>query len=218
MRKIAGIIITLLMLPLLTGCALIIGAGSIETKDYSETDFDSVSVSEAFESHITQGNSYSVKVTTNNNIFDYVDVYKSGSRLYVEIKNGYSVNTDTLKVEITCPELNGLDINGASSAYVSNFSITDFNICVSGASYIKCYSSTINNLNATVSGASKIDLSSSTASKVYVNVSGASSAYLNMDGSGSLSGAVSGASVIEYSGTPTSESINILDITSKVVH
>jgi Putative auto-transporter adhesin, head GIN domain len=201
--------------------------GTQKTETFPYTDFTQVEVSSAFQVTITESETYSIKVTAGERIFDRIQVNKTGETLKIgTLPITVFLGSFDAKAEITMPALNKLDLSGATQATVSGFSTTesfaatvtgassleltdvkfgDVNIQLSGASHMVA-AGTGNNLAADVSGASNLDLTSFRVNDANVNVSGASHATVNLDGR--LDVDASGMSSLEYIGDPTLGTIN----------
>ena len=108
------------------------------TKDYGITDFNAVQTGGVFQLEIVPSTAYAISVTSNENMFDYIEVNKSGSTLRLNLKSGTSITGPlTLKAKITMPELDGLDLSGAATADASGFKSTkDFRLALSGAARV----------------------------------------------------------------------------------
>ena len=196
------------------------GSGDLETETYAFTDFNKVEISSAFKFEIEQSSSYSIEITVDDNIMEYVRVSQDGQTLKIGLKPATWIGPATLKASVTMPELRGLDISGASRGTVSNFSSTeDLDIMVSGASRVSGdivagnvdfdisgassveLEGSANDIIADVSGASSLKLDDFTATNADIDFSGASSGTVNL--SGRLDADVSGASRLWYIGEPT---------------
>ena len=207
----------------------LVGSGNLESESYAFSDFTEVEISSAFEFEIEQSSSYSINVTADDNIMEYVQVSKDGQTLKIGLRTGVGIFLGpvsvTLKASVTMPQLNGLTASGASHGTVSGFnSAEDLDITVSGASRVTgditagdvqfgiSGASTIqlegsaNDIDANVSGASHLNLDDFTVSDVDVNFSGASSGTVNLNGR--LDANLSGASTLWYIGEPTATDIN----------
>jgi hypothetical protein len=211
----------------LTGCGgWVTGSGKVETREMNFTDFTALDIDSAFEVDITQDDAYRVTITTDDNLFDYVNVNQSGKTLHIGLKQPYAYMRTTRKATITMPALQQLELSGASRAKVSGFIATsplemdisgaskasgslkmaDGKFEVSGASTLEL-SGAGQNLSLEISGASTLKLGEFTAAKAVVNVSGASRATVNV--TGRLDAEVSGASTLTYLGNPTLGDIEV---------
>jgi len=203
----------------------LVGSGNLETEEYAFTDFTEVEIGSAFEFEIEQSSSYSINVTADDNVIDYVQVSQVGQTLKIRLRRVAFLGPVTLRASVTMPQLRGLTASGASHGTVSNFSSTeDLDITVSGASMVTgditagnvdfgiSGASTIqlegsaNDIDANVSGASRFNLDAFTVNNADVNFSGASSGTVNLNGR--LDANLSGASILWYIGEPTSTDIN----------
>lgn len=220
------LIVTLLLGGLaVTGCTGIpimpitnTGAVPTVTRVYDITDFEGVMTDHAFNIAITQGETYAVSVTVDENVIDRLTVEKDGDTLVIGFTRGL-ITVHTLQAEITMPRLSGVNASGASTVALVGFSGgMAFNGVVSGASRITGDMSAArtvlelsgasnvtlrgesDSLDATASGASKLNLGELAVRSATVNLSGASSALVNV--SEALDATASGASTVAYLGNP----------------
>jgi hypothetical protein len=192
--------------PLLSGCEeggpiRIASSGDVITEEKDFTGFDSVDVSSAFEVVITRSDNFSVVISADEELHDFVEVTKSGDRLKIYLQphnifTDFTTGVKTLKAEITMPVLDTLILGGATSGTIYGFSSgKDFDVDVSGASKLKIVSGGFDDVVFEVSGASGVS-GNLTAQKIKAGVSGAS----NLDVSGSAEIVVldvSGASKVD---------------------
>lgn len=209
----------------------IVGSGNVETRTEDHTDFTKVTVAHAFDVEITQSSSYVVRLTLDDNLFQYLEVNKSGETLTIRLRSGFVYTSApgrslTLQAEVTMPDLAEVQLSSASVAAVEGFDVSHpFLAGLSGASRLQgTYTTTGNvsftvsgassveltgaggDLAATVSGASRLELSNFAVRDVIVVMGGASQGTVNLDGR--LDATVSGASTLLYLGNPTLGDIN----------
>jgi hypothetical protein len=217
----------------LSGCSLpelvvsgvgrsVTGSGNLVTLEPTIQDFSRVEFSNAFQAEVTQGESYSVVITVDDNLEQYLEVSQDGDTLKVGLEKGLmlSLRNTTMQARITMPELTGVGGSGATQIGLAGFeSGKDLAIDVSGASTVRgqidagdlfADISGASRLELTgqgqdgrivVSGASQANLSDFALQNVDVEASGASRA--EVDASGRLDAEASGASTVLYSGDPT---------------
>jgi len=198
------------------------GSGNVVTEEMTFADFTSVDVENAFAVEIIQSDSFSVTIRVDDNILDSVDVSKEGDTLRIRLERGVSVRGDvTLEARVTMPDLEGLELSGASRASVSGFrSSGELDIDLSGASALDgdleagsididaSGASTVElegsagGLTIVVSGASTLNLADLTVFTAEVSLSGASRATLSVQESIDPVD-VSGASTLRYLGDPS---------------
>jgi len=205
---------------------VLIGSGNLETEQYAFNNFTRVEISSAFEFEVRQSGSYSINVTADDNVMDYVRVSQDGQTLKIRLETVPILRLVTLRASLTLPRLGGLTVSGASRGTVSDLSSTeDLDITVSGASRVTgditagdiefdiSGASTMqlegsaNEMVASVSGASTCNLGDFTVNDADVNVSGASTGTINLDGR--LDANVSGASTLLYIGDPIMGTIDV---------
>jgi hypothetical protein len=203
----------------------LIGSGNLETEEYAFTDFTEVEIGSAFEFEIEQSSSYSINVTADDNVIDYVQVSQDGQTLKIRLGRVLFLGPVTLRASVTMPQLRDLTASGASRGTVSGFSSNeDLDITISGAStvtgditagnvdFLISGASTIqlegsaDDIDANVSGASFFNLDNFIVNNADINFSGASSGTVNLNGR--LDANLSGASTLWYIGEPTSTDIN----------
>jgi len=222
---VAAVAVTSTVLILRGWPGVLIGSGNLETEAYAFTNFTEVEIGSVFDFEIKQSSSYSINVTADDNVMDYVQVSQDGQTLKIRLGRVSILGPVTLRALVTMPQLHGLTASGASRGTVSDFSSSeDLDITVSGASTVTgditagnvefgiSGASTIqlegsaNDIDANVSGASHLNLDNFIVNNADINFSGASSGTVNLNGR--LDANLSGASRLWYIGEPTMGDIN----------
>jgi hypothetical protein len=192
----------LFMSVLLAGCqegGSLKGSGNLETENYNFSDFTRVDVGSAFEVDIAQSGSYSVSITADDNLFDYIKVSKEGETLKIGLKTITMLVPATLKAEISMPQLRGLELSGAIHGTVSGFSSTEsLDVEVSGASSLELVNISAGDVKFDVSGASKVT-GDTTASDTDFDIDGASTVQLE-GSAGDIVVKADGASSVKLGG------------------
>ncbi len=197
---------------------LLVGCGPVRTQEFNFTDFTRVEVGYAFRVEIVQSDSYSVSITANENLFNFIQVSQEGETLKIGLTQPMPFRT--LKAEITMPDLYELSLSGATRGTVKGFSSShDFILGLSGASrlsgditagdaqFIASGVSTIqlqgsaDDMTVNASSASRVELASFPVNNAQVILSGASRGTVNLGGR--LDADLSGASKLSYIGEPT---------------
>ncbi len=195
------------------------GNNVAQTRDAGK--FNSVDVSGAIDVYLKQDSTQSVKVETDENLQQYVEVYENNGVLVVSPKDNYNLDpTHKIKVFVTAPAFRVIGVSGASTITSENklVSAESMDIDLSGASEAKV-DIKAPRINAEVTGASTITLSGETkdlnvvgsgasgakcfdlmTENTTVDISGASSA--EVFASVKLDAQASGASGISYKGNP----------------
>lgn len=227
MRKalVAGIELAVL---LLTACVpirssplrTVTGSGKTITQEMNLAGFSTVEVGNAFSAEIAYADVYSVLVTVDDNVVEYLNVFKKWNTLHIGLKPNVSVTSGTLKARITLPSLEALKLSGAAHATLNGLRLSrDLAIQVLGASVLggdmeagnvwleiagastATLKGAARSLVLEVSGASHANLGDFQLLNVTAMLSEASSATVNL--SGRLDANMSGASHLTYLGQPT---------------
>lgn len=194
------------------GPSRLVPSGNLVTEEESFSGFTIVKAGSAFDIIITQSNSYSVSLTSDDNVIDFVRVSMVGETLDIDITPGTSISSGTLRpltlrVEIAMPELGELELSGAAEGVVTGFTFTEvFVLDLSGASNV-VVDGIADDMILRGSGASNADLSNFRVQNADVDLSGASEATINVDGR--LDADLSGVSTLLYIGEPTLGNIDI---------
>ena len=173
------LVLTGLATLILTSCSYfggkrVSGNGNVVSQNRTAGSFSSVDVSGAIDVYIRQDSSQSVRVETDENLQELVEVYEQNGRLYISPRDNFNLNPSnkSVKVYVSSPQIRGLEVSGASNVFGENriSSSESFEIDISGASEVK------------------IDLN---APRVDVDLSGASELHIagetrdfNVEGSG----------------------------------
>lgn len=195
----AAVALFALVLP---GCIMpgqVVGEGAIETRDYQYSGFTGIDIGYAFDLEVIPGDSYNIEITAHENIFEHIEVTKSGSTLRIKLRNILSVLDSSLKATIVMPELEKLELSGAVSGSALGFESTgDFDLELSGASSLDIDLET-GDIDMAISGASRLR-GRLVADDLRIELSGASSLELEGAGEDAIL-EVSGASrliLVEY--------------------
>lgn len=204
------------------------GNGVIKTENRSAGSFSNVDVSGAIDVYLTQDSTSSIKIETDENLLEYIEITVNGTTLSIQPRSHTNLKpTRQIKVFVSNPSFNHLEASGACNIFSEN-KITDataITIELTGASDVKMELATPK-VDVDVSGASNIYLkgetkdfkaegTGSTDIRCYELM--AENATIDLSGSGDaqvfaslkLDVHVSGAADVKYKGNPTvSQSIS----------
>ncbi len=159
MKKIISLLIILTLAVTAAGCfpfGSIVGRGEVETRSFDFTGFTRVEASFTFDVDVVRDNTFSVTVTTNDNIFDYLALEQDGDTLKIKLKDG-SYTVASLKARVTLPDLFSVTVTGASSAKVTGFeSSHELRLTAAGASNIELSEMKSGDARIEVDGASRV--------------------------------------------------------------
>jgi len=169
---------------------------------------------------ITKSSTFSVEITTDDNVQEYLKVTKSGETLEIGLELGRIYGSVTLRAKITMPDLYKLDLSGGSRASITGFSSShDFSVGLSGGSRLEGdmtaadadfdlsggswvdLTGSADDLDVNSSGGSQLDLEAFSVNNADVNLSGGSRATVNVNGT--LDVNLSGGSKVLYVGEAT---------------
>ena len=193
------------------------GNKNVVTQEHEVSAFKGIDAGGSLDIYIQKGESYSVKVETDEN--NQKKVITNVADDILEIKSKGIKNPIKLNAYITLPELTYLKAGGATTIKgESLFETDEMEIIASGASsvkldidvaYLESATSGAADLtlsgragvhNITVSGAGSLKAKSLVSEKATYTVSGAGDAFLNV--TGELEGKTSGAADVRYIGDP----------------
>ncbi len=219
---VSALIMALLLSGLLAGCqdVFVKGSGNLITESYNLSDFTKVEAHNGFMLELTRSSVFSVEITVDDNVQEYLEVDKSGDTLRIRLKRNHAYSSATLEVKITMPNLYGLSLSGGSRADIAGFSSShDLSINLSGGSRVagditagdagfdlsggsQVYlEGTVDDLDIDGSGGSNLDLENFPADDAAINLSGGSGATVNVGGTLNIN--LSGGSRVIYVGEPT---------------
>jgi len=197
-----GLVVLISILAILPGCALgnrtTVGTGLLETTEISQTDFTKLEVGYAFDVEISEGDSYAVKVTVDDNLTEYLEIEKRGDTLRLGLKSNRTYIKTTQQAAVTMPVLRQLKLSGASKANINGFSSIDsIEFDLSGASEVLVSNLKAGNIELSMSGRSQASGNLEITNGKF-NLSGGST--IDLEGSGvKASIAASGGSQISLS-------------------
>lgn len=225
MKKLA--LFSLMILVFASGCREIAGrrvrgSGHITTDSRHVSDFRNVEVGGAIDVYLKQDSTTSVKIETDDNLLEYIEVYTEGSTLRIHTNRGVNLRpSDKIKVYVSNRSFSELEAGGACNFYSENQLTSNetirvnlsgasdgrleldaprISVEISGASHISLRGKT-RDLEAGATGASEIKGFDLLSENADVQLSGASGAEIYA--SVKIEGSVSGASSVRYKGNAT---------------
>jgi hypothetical protein len=184
------------------------GSGQPLSQTFALQDFNRVSASHTFDVDITRADTFSVKVTIDDNLAEFLEVVREGDTLVLRLEPGYQYTSINLKAEIAMPRLRQVSLSGASRADIAGFAADDdLRLELSGASQAELAGLSTGALNFQISGASRVTGEVLAEGNASFNVSGASRLTLN-GRVGDIEAEASGASTLELLDFPARD-INV---------
>lgn len=97
------------------------GNGKITTQQRQVSSFNSIEASGSIKVHVRQDSSSSVKIETDENLMEYVDVYTTGNKLVIKAKEGYNLDpSKDLIVYAAAPLFRSIDVSGSGDIISDN--------------------------------------------------------------------------------------------------
>ncbi len=176
--------------------------GVIKVEKRQTANFKAVDIGGTFDAEIVAGKEFSVEVEGDEALLPLVRTEVYGDTLEIGFHSGWKLGWwkhKTIKLRISMPEIEKLEVSGASKANVAGIKAETFSIDLSGASSARTEGES-KELKIEVSGASKVDAANLKSETVSVDASGACN--VEVFASKSIDADASGASKITYSGDP----------------
>lgn len=173
------------------------GSGNVVSEKRDVADFKAIEVGGIFDVEVVAQKDFSVEVEADDNIMQFVKTEVRNGTL--EISTDKKVSTKNLRIRISAPDIDNLDVSGVAKVSLANLKNDSLKVETSGASKVKVDGET-RNFDADLSGASRVDAESLRAENANVDGSGASNASVNVFGD--LKADLSGASKVTYVGNP----------------
>lgn len=177
------------------------GSGNIITKNYPVTGFNELDISVAADVIFTQSDNFDVKITTDDNLFDYIAVKIKDDELTICRKAGKSetkisigekdftinkhnlgkIKPTQLVIKISAPDLE--DINFISSGtfnFNNDFTGNELNMeVVSSGKITSSNSISVKKLEIELSGSGKIDLKKAKINELEIGLAGSGNVLLS---------------------------------------
>lgn len=177
------------------------GSGNIITKNYPVTGFNELDISVAADVIFTQSDNFDVKITTDDNLFDYIAVKIKDNELTICRKAGKSatqisigekdftinkhnlgkIKPTQLVIKISAPNLE--DINYISSGtfnFNNDFTGNELNMeVVSSGKITSSNSISVKKLEIELSGSGKVDLKKAKINELEIGVAGSGNVLLS---------------------------------------
>ena len=233
MKKLLTPILLAVLIALLTAGGLagcigynITGSGNLTTETFDLSGFTVVAAHSGFQVEVTQSTSFSIEITADDNIHQFIEVEMSGGTLDIRLRGNRFYHSVTIRAVITMPDLDGIELSGGSQASITGFSSGhDFWVEMSGGSQLNGNITTgdidfelsggsqvnlegaADDLTIDASGGSQLDLEDFPVGDANIDMSGGGRATVNV--SGTLSVDLSGGSQVFYVGQPAMGDIQL---------
>jgi len=111
------------------------GSGNLTTETHDLGDFSRIEAHSGFELEVTMSDTFSIEITADDNVHEYIAVEKSGDTLDIRLRGTRFYHSVTLRARITMPNLYYIELTGGSRADITGFNSShDFEANMSGGS------------------------------------------------------------------------------------
>jgi hypothetical protein len=162
LRYVVAIFVVLLLVAA-AGCGSssggeVVGSSAVTTKALDLNGFTAVRVDNDFSATVSRGDAFKVAVTVNENLVKYLKVEVKGDTLHVGLDPTVTYRLTDLRADITMPSVSGVEVTGASDAYVTGFSSTGaLDLKASGAGQLSMKDVKAGAVTFDASGGSRIE-------------------------------------------------------------
>jgi hypothetical protein len=202
MRFVRSIVI-LALATVFAGCDIldsIEGSGHVRTETRDVRGFDKIELSGTGKLLIEQGDTESLAITTDDNLFKHIRTEVLGSTLKLSSKDMVMLDpSDGVTYKLVVKKLTALRLSGGTEVDAKGIKTDFFSITVSGAGSIKISGET-KHQEITISGAGEYNAENFKSKHTSITVSGVGEAVLAA--SDTLEVNVSGAGEVKYIGDP----------------
>jgi hypothetical protein len=196
------------------------GNGHISSQQKSAGSFNSVRVSGGIKVHVSQETTQAVKIETDQNLMQYIDVYNDGNTLVIKEKSGYNLDpTKDIIAYVSAPLFKDIDVSGScdiigdniisgsdelsmhvsgSGDIIMQVNCPKVNTEISGSGSVNLKGQ-VTDFNAEVSGAGDIRCYDLITDNTRLDLSGSSDAEVTANKQ--LKVDASGSSTVTYKGT-----------------
>jgi hypothetical protein len=172
----------------------IVGSGNVISRQFTVPGFTAVQAEDGFTVNITYADYFMVRVTTDDNIMERINVTSMNGTLHVCISGAPIGRVTVLKLEICMPVLTGIDFSGGTNGILSGFPMqTWVSMMLSDGSSL--------NITQAVVGSFSASLLNGSVLRGYITCGGGTPSYFMLSGGSSvkLSG-IGGDIAIDASG------------------
>jgi hypothetical protein len=190
------------VLLLLTGCgsSQVTGNGKTATKMRVVQRFDEIAISGAYKVEVTQGNSESIKITTDSNIIPLVITKVEDGKLSIHNKKGVSFSlTRPVLIQIVIRKLKQINVSGSNELIVANLNLGSLAVNTNG-SVQAALSGRAGKLSMQISGSGSVNAGQLVAKVVKVRMMGSGEIVVNA--THVLDTKITGSGTVKYSGNP----------------
>ena len=200
------------------------GSGPLSIEEFDVQDFSRISISIPGNVVITQGDTESLSMEAQSNLFPYLEVGILGDRLRIETADDVQLSPSRdITIEISLINLNEINFAGEGVIRIDTLETSSFSINFAGSGDVEInqlttalfelilagsgdifVAGTTDEQDLTIAGEGTIESRSLESRDTRVNITGSGSAFLNV--TETLQVNITGEGTVRYLGTPAVES------------
>lgn len=174
------------------------GSGKLTTVSIDAAGFERIRSYGSADIHVEIGESFSVKLTIDDNLTDALKFEVTGKTLDISTDKSYSTDKEE-QVVITMPALREIEIYGSSDVVIKEMDQRVFAYSVYGSGDLDI-SGSVDELDIWISGSGDIAARTLTADEVFVRITGSGDAEVNA--TESIEAQISNSGEVVYYGKP----------------
>ncbi len=149
--------------------------GPVQEKLLDLKDFDKIVMNGHADVVISQRETFSVKVSANEEVFDYLDFHVDNGTLILETKDHVNLRAETFDVTVTLPVLKDISIQGAGDVDLKGgyYAAEPLALTLNGAGDIEFRDIQVPSLSITINGAGDIEAKGIDVNELSISVNGA---------------------------------------------
>lgn len=194
------------------------GNGDLTLETRAVSGFSGIYNATEFDIYIENGSQITLEVQADENLQQYIKTYVKDNSLIVEVDDNRCIESNLVRINITCPDLSRIVLAGSGDIYMNGFRTDYFTVVHSGSGYMNIADMVVaNDMEITHSGSGHIDLEGKSLNAYYIlsgsgNIKGdkfrVNECSITLTGSGNiwvnfitaLTGIISGSGDVRYNG------------------
>ena len=207
---------------------ILIGSGSLLTKNYDFTGFTEIDFCNSVQGNIAYSNTYSVEIIADDNVFPYLQIEQTDGCLKVHLLYAMMFRNITVKVNIRTPDIQAMTLKDDCVANITGFNVNhNLNVTLKDSCVLKGNFSmndlTLNikddckinltgscgDINLTARDTCIVDLIQLVSRNAVLSVKDDCNVKINC--TGTINGSVKDDSSLNYTGNPSSIKVKVSD-------
>jgi len=157
-----------------SSCEKIKGKGDSVTEARTVTGYSGIGLAISATVYYTSGPDFLLEIQGQQNVLDRILTRVEGNTLVIKLKNGVHLGQhDPIRIYITAPGVDHLDISGSGDIYVDNlWTGSDLSANISGSGSISVSGTESDRFSATISGSGTIRVLGGLTDQEHLKISG----------------------------------------------